>query len=731
MKRRCESKAYLFPFGFGLLAVVPAVAANAAPAASKVTFYRNIAPIVYRECAPCHRPGESAPFSLLTYDDVKRRAAQIADLTKRRYMPPWQPEKGYGDFAEERRLSDAQIQLIREWVEEGAPAGGVAHAPVAPKFKSEWQLGPPDLVLRVAQPYQLSADGPEVFWNFVVPVPITATRWVKSMEVRPGNPRVFHHANVIIDRSRSSRRREEKPGAGFPGMDLTVQEDTFDPDSHFLSWKPGSEPVVEPDGMAWRADPGMDLVLNVHLRPSGKPEIINPTIGLYFTDKPQTKFPMLVQLEHDGAIDIPPGDPDFLVTDDFRCPMDLAVLAVYPHAHYLATLMEGYATLPDGTRKWLVRIPTWDLNWQGVYRAREPIFLPRGTVISMRYHYDNSSGNVRNPSNPPRRVSAGNAATDEMGHLWLQVLPVGQGDQRAVLQEALMRQRLQKYPGDFSANFSLGALLLDRGDAGGAIPYFQLASKAQPDSALAVSELGVALLTASKPLEAGQLFRQALKLDPKFTDARYNLASVEAAAGEWQPAATDFKQAVAEDPANAKARQHLGEVLLLEIALPQRAAGWTALGPDVLDGVSSPHLKRHQMVQLTDLVSPGITFGMLDSVPAIGSRPVPLGRRAVSDTACSEEPVSDNGERHSRVDRARRTFRIGQRQSVACPDTARGAVCRPSKWSCRLRIDGQHWAIGAGGPYGATDQSRKVGKADHDEAEVEGGDSDYPRRCRP
>jgi Flp pilus assembly protein TadD/mono/diheme cytochrome c family protein len=563
MKRRCESKAYLFPFGFGLLAVVPAVAANAAPAASKVTFYRNIAPIVYRECAPCHRPGESAPFSLLTYDDVKRRASQIADLTKRRYMPPWQPEKGYGDFAEERRLSDAQIQLIREWVEEGAPAGSVAHAPVAPKFKSEWQLGPPDLVLRVAQPYQLSADGPEVFWNFVVPVPITATRWVKSMEVRPGNPRVFHHANVIIDRSRSSRRREEKPGAGFPGMDLTVQEDTFDPDSHFLSWKPGSEPVVEPDGMAWRADPGMDLVLNVHLRPSGKPEIINPTIGLYFTDKPQTKFPMLVQLEHDGAIDIPPGDPDFLVTDDFRCPMDLAVLAVYPHAHYLATLMEGYATLPDGTRKWLVRIPTWDLNWQGVYRAREPIFLPRGTVISMRYHYDNSSGNVRNPSNPPKRVTAGNAATDEMGHLWLQVLPVGQGDQRAVLQEALMQQRLQKYPGDFSANFSLGALLLDRGDAGGAIPYFQLASKAQPDSALAVSELGVALLTASKPLEAGQLFRQALKLDPKFTDARYNLASVEAAAGEWQPAATDFKQVVAEDPANAKARQHLGEVLLL------------------------------------------------------------------------------------------------------------------------------------------------------------------------
>jgi tetratricopeptide (TPR) repeat protein len=549
--------------GVGAVLIFSTFLANAAPAAHEVTYYKNIAPIVYRECAPCHRPGESAPFSLLTYEDVKRRAAQIVDVTKRRFMPPWQPEQGYGNFEEERRLNDAQIQLIREWVEQGALAGSAAHSPAPPKFSSEWQLGKPDLVLHVAQPYQLRADGPEVFWNFVIPVSIKEKRWVKAMEVLPGNPRVFHHANVIIDRARSSERHEEKPGSGFPGMDLTVQEDTFDPDSHFLSWKPGSEPVVEPDGMAWRADPGMDLVLNVHLRPSGKPETINPEIGLYFTDKPQTKFPMLVQLEHDGAIDIRAGDRDFLVTDDFRCPIDLNVLAVYPHAHYLATLMEGYATLPDGTRKWLIRIPRWDLNWQGVYRAKEPVFLPRGTVISMRYHYDNSSENVRNPSAPPRRVTAGNSATDEMGHLWLQVLPVGQDDQRPVLHEALMRQRLEKYPGDFSANFSLGAVLLDHGDAAGAIPYFLTAWKAQPTSALAANELGVAMLSASKPMDALQLFQQALQLDPKFTDARYNLASVEASASQWETAATDFKQVIAEDPANAKAQQHLGEVLLL------------------------------------------------------------------------------------------------------------------------------------------------------------------------
>lgn len=161
--------------------------------------------------------------------------------------------------------------------------------------------------------------------------------------------------------------------------------------------------------------------------------MVNPTIGLYFTDKPQTTFPMLVQLEHDGAIDIPPGSRDFLVSDDFRCPQNLNVLEIYPHAHYLAKLMEGDATLPDGTGKWLMRIPDWDLNWQGVYRLKEPMFLPRGTVVSMRYHFDNSSGNVRDPSNPPKEVKGGIQATDEMGHLWLQVLPVAAGDQRFTL----------------------------------------------------------------------------------------------------------------------------------------------------------------------------------------------------------------------------------------------------------------------------------------------------------
>lgn len=547
---------------FGAAAVI-ALALPAAAQKSTVTFYQHIAPIIYRECSPCHRPGESAPFSLLTYEDVKRHATQIAAVTKKRFMPPWLPEHGYDAFMEERRLTDAQIRLIGEWAAEGAPAGPAAKAPAPPKFTSDWQLGPPDLVLRVNKPYTLPADSPEIFWNFVLPVPITTTRWVKAIEVRPGNPRVFHHANVILDRSRAALRREVSPGAGFPGMDLEFEEETFDPDGHFLSWKPGAEPVEEPDGMAWRADPGMDLVLNVHLRPTGKVETVSPMIGLYFTDKPETKFPMLVQLQHDSMIDIPPGDKDFLVSDDFTVPMDLNVLAVYPHAHYLAKLMEGYATLPDGTRKWLVRISDWDLNWQGVFRLREPLFLPKGTVVSMRYHYDNSADNVRNPNRPPKRVVAGNEATAEMSHFWLQVLPTGEGDQRAAMVESIAKQRLAKAPDDFNANYNMGDLLLNRGDATGAIAYFQKAAGTDPRSVIAATELGVALFTASKGPEAEEQFKRALAIDPGYVDARFNLGTVEAAAGQWESSVADLKQTLKDRPDYAKAQDRLGEVLML------------------------------------------------------------------------------------------------------------------------------------------------------------------------
>ena len=546
-----------------IIFLVPWAAALRPVPAETITFYKHIAPIVYHSCAPCHRPGEAGPFPLLSYNDLRKRGPQIASLVARRYMPPWLPDAGHGDFQDDRRLTDAQIRTIAEWVRQGAPAGSPADAPAMPKFVPGWQLGAPDLVLKAPAPYLLRADGPDEYWNFVLPLSLPGPRWVKAIEIRPGNARAVHHANVLIDRSRSARVQEKTPGAGFPGMDLSIEADTFDPDSHFLFWKPGGIPWVEPDGMAWRADPGADLVLNVHMQPTGKPELVQPSIGLYFTDRPGTKFPMLVQLEHDGALDIPAGVRDFPVSDDFVVPMDLDVLAVYPHAHYLGHLLEGYATLPDGSRKWLIRIPEWDPNWQAVYRYKSPVFLPKGSVVSMRYHYDNSDTNPRNPNQPPKRVRGGNQATDEMGHLWLQVLPRGGRDRRMELQEAIMRHRLEKYPGDFSAQFNLGALALARGDAAQALPDLRAAVQARPEQPVALNTLGAALLTMGNAADAAAAFERALRANPRYTNARYNLANALAEQQRWEQAAAQFRKVLEEMPEDAGARQHLGEVLRL------------------------------------------------------------------------------------------------------------------------------------------------------------------------
>ena len=514
---------------------------SAAQAAGAPTFAHDIAPIVYRSCAPCHRPGEAGPFPLLSYSDVKRRAALIETVIGRRYMPPWLPQKGYGEFQDERRLSAAEIRTISDWVKAGAPEGPAAGTPAPPHFVQGWQLGKPDLVLEAAGSFSLPASGPDIYWNFVFTPHLARRRYVRAIEIRPGERRLVHHANLLIDRMGMAHHDEIAPGKGFGGMDLEIMRSPFDPDGHFLFWKPGGLPYQEPAGFAWRLDPGNDLVLNTHLQPSGKPEEVRPTIGLYFTDDPPMRFPLLVQLENDAALDIPAGAKDFLVSDDFTLPMDADVLAVYPHAHYLGKLLEGYATLPSGERKWLIRIPDWDSNWQAVYHYREPVFLPKGSVISMRYHYDNSAANVRNPSHPPRRVRAGNQATDEMSHLWLQVLPRGKGDRRRELQEAVFRHRLERNPDDFEARFNLGAVLLSRLQTAEAIDMLREAVRLRPRSAESRNMLGAALEGLGLTAEALPQYEEAVRLVPDFTAARLDLARAQVKSALYAEAVENFR----------------------------------------------------------------------------------------------------------------------------------------------------------------------------------------------
>ncbi len=530
-----------------------------------LTFNKDIAPIIFQNCAACHHPGGAGPFSLLRYQDVRKRAEQIAVVTGSRYMPPWLPEPGHGEFADERRLSDKQIEMIRQWIKDGAVEGLSSDLPPVPKFNEGWQLGQPDLVVKMPKAYTLPANGTDVFRNFVIPIPVTTMRYVKAVEILPGNKKIVHHANLLIDRTQSSRRLDEQDREiGFGGMDVQIESESFDPDSHFLFWKPGAATWIEPDGMAWRLDAGTDLILNMHLQPSGKPEMVQPLIGLYFTDQPPTSFPMLLQLERDGAIDIPAGKKDFVITDEFTLPLDVDALGVYPHAHYLGKDLQALATLPDGTRKWLVRITRWDLNWQAVYRYAAPVFLPKGTTISMRYSYDNSDDNERNPNHPPKRVVSGNKSSDEMGHLWIQVLPRARGDVRIFLQEALMRQRLRKYPNDFTAHFNLGAALQSMDQLDEAISHYTEALRARPDNVTVLNSLGTALQSTGKLEEAIYYYRKVVQVRPDHVDARYNLGNSLLTLSKVEEAITHLRQVIQIHPDDANAHNSLGSAFAMQ-----------------------------------------------------------------------------------------------------------------------------------------------------------------------
>jgi len=542
-----------------------ALAHPALPNGQPVTFNRDIAPIVFHYCAPCHRAGEAGPFPLLTFADAKSHARQIAAVTAKRFMPPWLPDPQELRFADELRLSDEQIGLIQKWVEEGEAEGAPADLPATPQFVPGWQLGRPDKIVQAEKPYILPESGSDMYWNFIFRTPVDQTRWLKAIEIRPGDKRVVHHANILVDRNQSARAQEAEPGTGFAGMELKIESEAFDPDSHFLFWKPGTVIRPEPAGMALRLDKDTDLVLNVHLQPSGKPENIRPSLGLYFTDQPATLFPLLLQMENDRQLDIPPGAKHFLVTDEFTLPVDVDLLAIYPHAHYLGKDLQAVATLPDGSAKTLIHIPQWDLNWQAVYRYADPVPLPKGTTIAMRYIYDNSSKNIANPNNPPRRVVAGNRSTDEMAHLWLQVLPHASSDPNAdprmLVQEAMARHNIDKNPGDFEAHYNLAAMLQARGAQTEAIQQFELAVRLRPQDATANNALGASLLSAGRIGDAIPYLRAALQVQPDNFDAHYNLANALVAQNRFAEAVEQYRTAARLRPDDANAEANLGSAL--------------------------------------------------------------------------------------------------------------------------------------------------------------------------
>src|SRR3954469_22615376 len=373
---------------------------STARAAAPVTFTRDVAPILFTQCATCHRPAGPAPFSLLTYADARRHAAQIAAVTHTRVMPPWKPEPDGHPLLNERRLTDAQIHTLERWVRDGTPEGAPSDLPPAPVWTTGWQLGTPDLVVDLPE-YVVPAGGADVFRNFVVPVPGAAARYVRGLEFRPGN-RAVHHANIRIDPTRASRefaaadlarRSGEAAEAGLSrrsaagaeaGYDGAILKSADFPDGHFLGWTPGQITPLAPPGLAWRLEANSDLVVQLHLQPTGKVERIRPSIALYFTADAPRRTPTMVRLGRQ-KLEIPAGAAAHRVVDRYVLPVDVEVHAIQPHAHYRARGVTVAAARPDGARSTLLRIERWDFNWQDQYRYAAPFWLPAGSAIEMDY----------------------------------------------------------------------------------------------------------------------------------------------------------------------------------------------------------------------------------------------------------------------------------------------------------------------------------------------------------
>ena len=420
--------------------------------AAEPTFNADIAPLIHNNCTSCHRPQQSGPFPLITFRDVKKRSGTIEEVLLDRYMPPWKPVNEDVHFANDRRLSEAEIKLFSAWVEAGCPEGDPAKESEVPEFPSGWYLGEPDLVVTMKGSYEVPADGPDIYRSFVFPVDLPDDKWVKAVELRPKAKSSMHHALFFIDRKKNARAMDGKDGkAGLKGMGfLRGQfERGSDPASSAFNGSgglgghvPGATPAKLPGDLAMFLPAGSDVVMQTHFHPSGKKEVEQAELALHFTDKEPEKRLVPIQIPpvfgRTMGIDVPPGEKDYLVEDHFRLPVPVEGVLVGGHAHYICKEMKMTATLPEGKAIVLLEIDDWDLDWQDRYHFEKPIDLPAGTVLSTRLVYDNSAANPENPFDPPRRIKWGRESTDEMGSVTLTVVPKEKED-AGKLNEAIRR----------------------------------------------------------------------------------------------------------------------------------------------------------------------------------------------------------------------------------------------------------------------------------------------------
>ena len=517
----------------GLLVVmahdVTAQGLSSSPAA---TFTVDVAPILKAHCIACHHPDGPAPFSLTTFENARAHAGQVSEAVRRRVMPPWKPEPGFGTFHDARRLSDAEINTISRWVSGGTPKGGNSgSAELAGESRGPWALGEPDLVVTLPAPYVLNPGRDDVFRNFVLRLPVARRRHVRAWQFTTTNPKVVHHSTMMLDRSRNSQRLDESDPA--PGYEGVMPMSASTPDGHFLGWTPGQLVNESAPRMAWPIEPGSDLLLMLHLRPALAPEPVQVSVGFYFTEDAPARPPIMLRLTRQD-LDIPAGDRRYVAADSYTLPVGVSAHTIQPHAHHLAREVKAYAILPNGTLRWLIYIKSWSFHAQEKYRFETPVSLPAGTKLVMEYSYDNSEAGQQHHTSPPQRTTYGQRTSNEMAELWVQVVADRDEDSEELMRsqrESLVpkniagyRMMLQSESYSESLHNDLALLYIEIRDFEQAAREFEAVVKRSPQSPSARYNLGNVLLPLGRLQEAAKAFERALILDPGYRPAREALA---------------------------------------------------------------------------------------------------------------------------------------------------------------------------------------------------------------
>jgi hypothetical protein len=383
--------------------------------AQNITFTEHIAPIIHQKCTPCHRAGEAAPFVLMTYEDVAKRAEMIKQVTQQRYMPPFRADEGFGEFKNDKRLSQNEIDLITKWVD-GGTIKGKNKTTQLPDYQQFTQLNEkPDLVLKMNKKYQVKELDKEEFMLFSMPTNLSKRTPIKAIEFRAGNRKLVHHARISVDTTHFMRVVD---GKSINDSSIAEYGKIKMKEEFWYGWLPGNNPIVYADGFAKFLPAGADLLVNIHYSPSPKFDADSSTINLYFAKEPIEKEVQTFILEENDI-----QNPPFLLKSNEKktffarslaIPFDISLISVLPHLHVFGKSIRTFAITPDSDVIPLLKISDWDFDWQMTYEFKDLVKIPKGSIIYAEATYDNTLENQRNPFNPPKEIGYGWSTSSEM-----------------------------------------------------------------------------------------------------------------------------------------------------------------------------------------------------------------------------------------------------------------------------------------------------------------------------